>query len=257
VRPRLRRCVKVAACVAITSGALLAGSPGGLISPTVDNLVAAAGAGPGAGQPGSDRGLHVSVIANGVTGDTALATRAMLEVLGSVDSAGISLLRDYTIELEIIPRGQQLTDLAEFGFLRKRETFDGRTYASLRAVGPTAEGKVVIYAVGAEEVQPSPDSTYGPGFALAHESGHVVRHYGLTAAQDQRLRDLYTAHRDHGGPWLTDYSGSNDDEYFADATAAYFGHPWSASTSDRFSRSWLAANDPQMDALLAAVYAAA
>jgi hypothetical protein len=211
-----------------------------------------------AGTPGagSTRGLHVVVMVNGASTALVPARQEVLEVLDSLDGVGIERLRSYTIELEVIPGGEALTDLAAFSFLRHRDTFDGRAYSSLRAVGPTADGGTVVYAVGVEEIERGPTSTYGPGFAVAHESGHVVRHYGLSADQDTRLRDIYVRGREHNGPWLTDYSASNDDEYFADATAAYFGHPWSPSTADRFSRAWLAANDPEIYRLLREVYAA-
>ena len=147
-----------------------------------------------------------------------------------------------------------LTDLADFAFLSGRNTFDGRPYATLRAVGPTVVANTVTYAVGAEQVVPGLASAYGPGFAVAHETGHVVRHVALSSSQDTGLRRLYANRARLGGPWLTDYAGSNDDEYFADATAAYFGHPWSDDSSDRFSRAWLAANDPGLLALLRDVY---
>jgi hypothetical protein len=206
--------------------------------------------------PGTEptAGLDLRVVDGGVAAAGPPAEAEMGEVLGAVHGADRSRLAGYSVRLDIIPTGGSLTDLPAFGFLNGRTTFDGRPYSSLRAVGPTVAATTVTYAVGAEQVVPGLQSAYGPGFAVAHESGHVVRHLALSSGEDATLRRLYAGRRALGGPWLTDYAGSNDDEYFADATAAYFGHPWSDDTAGRFSRTWLAANDPGLLDLLRQVY---
>ena len=203
-----------------------------------------------------DAALDVVVVDNGVHAADAPALAEARQVLDALDGPGLRDLHAYVIRLEIIPVSRKLTDLPDFAYLRGQLTFDGRSYASIRAVGPVVSGGVITYATGEEQVVPGEASAYGPGFALAHETGHVVRHFALDPAQESALKAAYASRRAAGGPWLTDYAGSNDDEYFADATAAWFGHPWSDSTEVRFSRDWLKANDPALYALLASVYTA-
>jgi hypothetical protein len=199
-------------------------------------------------------GLTIVIVDNGVAGASAGARRLVDEVLGSAAAANRALIGRFTIRVNVIPVGRELTDLADFAFLKGQATFDGRPYSSLRGVGPTLDGSVVAVAVGAEQILPGGESTYGSGFAISHETGHIVRHVGLTAAEDARLKAIYAARRASQGPWLTSYTASNDDEYFADATAAWFGHPWSPSMGGRFSRAWLTADDAAMAALLREVY---
>jgi len=244
-QPRISALQPPASSKAVTPSALAA-LPGAGVPPAT--------AAPAPPVPSSDAGLHLVVVDNGVSAAVVPARGLMVEVLGSLSSEERARLAATIVRLDIIPVDRQLTDLADFAFLRGRTTFDGRSYSSLRAVGPTASHATVTYAVGAEQVLPAGVSPYGPGFAVAHESGHVVRHLALTTAEDAWLRDLYTQRHRSSSSWLTDYASRSDDEYFADSTAAWFLHPWSPATSSRFSRAWLRANDPQMAALLQRVY---
>jgi hypothetical protein len=199
-------------------------------------------------------GLSIVVLDNGVPAADVAAGALVDQVLGSLGSGPRGRLRSMTIRLDVIPVGSELTDLPDFSFLRGVSTFDGRSYSSLRGVGPTVNGDTVSFAVGAEQVVPSGTTPYGPGYAVSHESGHIVRHLALNAGESAALKNIY-AHHPAGAPWLTSYSATNDDEYFADSTAAWFGHPWSVQTTTRFTRSWVVAHDPAMAALLRGVYA--
>jgi hypothetical protein len=60
--------------------------------------------------------------------------------------------------------------------------------------------------------------------------------------------------KDANGPWLSAYASSDLHEYFAQSTAAFFGHPEHDALRVRFTRASLAQNDPQMHALLSEIY---
>jgi hypothetical protein len=83
-----------------------------------------------------------------------------------------------------------------------------------------------------------------------------VETFALTAAQRAELSRLFTARTQARGPWLPPewYTSANADEYFANCSAAYFGHPRSGDESRRYTRDWLRANDPEMHRFLGSIY---
>ena len=203
----------------------------------------------------------VKVVGHGASEDAVTAaTQRVLDVLGGLGAPKDTALKAASIELHIIPSGQKLTDLPEFASLKGQKTFDGRNYDDLRGVGGTKTGSTIRYAVAEEQlvsIRGKP-SGYSRGFVAAHESGHIVQQFGLTADQQKDLQLAFDARTKAGGPWLSprDYTSSNVGEYFAQCVSAYFDKPYSDSDDDKkmYTKDWLKKNDPQIYKLLKEVY---
>jgi hypothetical protein len=186
------------------------------------------------------------------------ANKFMNQVLGSLRQDNVNLLEGMDIQLHIIPYNMKLTDLNEFSFLKGMKDSDGRNYDDLRGVGGTKFGSSILYAVAEETLVhiPGKPSGYYSGFVVSHESGHVVEQFALTKTQRNRLQEAYNARKDANGPWLSAYASSNLHEYFAQSTAAFFGHPQNYKEADKlaYTRAWLKKNDRLMYKLLTDVY---
>ena len=189
-----------------------------------------------------------------------MASERMTEVLGSLLAPSAVDLKGTNVELHIIPHNKKLTDLPEFASLKGKKTFDGRNYDDLRGVGGMKVGTTIRYAVAEEQLVSisGKPSGYSMGFAVAHESGHIVEQFGLTKDQEKELQRAYEARKKAKGPWLNPdwYTSSSTGEYFAQSTAAYFGRPYSTNKTDKltYTRAWLKKNDPAIYKLLATIY---
>lgn len=85
---------------------------------------------------------------------------------------------------------------------------------------------------------------------LYHELGHLVQGWTLGPADYIDIR-LYYQDALSAGKYRRDYANTNPDEYFAEATQAYF---LSTDPEGRRDRDWLASYDPQIYALVARTY---
>lgn len=166
----------------------------------------------------------------------------------------------------IIPAATRMVDLPQFAGLRRQHTFDGRDWSTVRGSGGrrAPDGS---FAIGVAEENliaiPGVTSGYPAGYSIGmHELAHALESHGMTDRQHDRLRELYRAHarRDPGdrNDTFTDvYAASNLEEYFAQATNAFFGKNDSRDASARpyhNGRAWLAAHDPEMYAFLVELY---
>jgi hypothetical protein len=84
----------------------------------------------------------------------------------------------------------------------------------------------------------------------------VVAQFALTDQQKNALQKAFQDRRQALLDWVGPEAGSSAEAYFASSTAAFFGHRRSVAAPDplRFTREWLAKNDPQLLALLSDVY---
>src|SRR4051794_3908428 len=192
---------------------------------------------------------------------SAAATSGMNEVLTNLQAANAKALKGQTIELHIIPQDKKLTELDEYKYLAGTKTFDGRDYSEIRgAGGARVNAKLIRYAIAEEQVTPisGKASGYAMGFVQSHESGHVVHDFGLTDDQKKEMTKAFDARTKAAGPWLApaSYTSANENEYFAQCTAAWFGHPYSSSDDDKktYTREWLKSNDAAMHTLLGKIY---
>ncbi len=193
-------------------------------------------------------------------GAEKIARERAEEVIGGMRAPATGELKGATIELHIVPKNKKLTDLPEFSHLKGTKTFDGRKADDVRGVGGIKKDDTIRYAIGEEQLKSIPDKPtgYGLGFVAAHESGHIVEQFGLTAEQQKELKAAYENRKKAKGPWLSpaNYTMSLIHEYFAQSTAAYFGHPYSTSAEDKktYTRKWLKSNDKEMYDLLKKIY---
>lgn len=85
---------------------------------------------------------------------------------------------------------------------------------------------------------------------LYHELGHLVQGWALPPADYFDVRIFYQAALD-AGKYRNAYASRNVNEYFAEATQAYFLH---SDTGGARDREWLRKYDPDLHDLLARVY---
>lgn len=146
----------------------------------------------------------------------------------------------------IADRNQGILDLPEFGCL-----------------GATAVGDVVGHACGVADRADYPVATVneldltgdvkGPCRGLNilyHELGHLVQGWTLEPSDYFDVKIAYQAALD-AGKYQKDYARTNSNEYFAEATQAFFYH---VDPRGRHDRAWLKAYDPEVYAILERVY---
>jgi len=85
---------------------------------------------------------------------------------------------------------------------------------------------------------------------LYHELGHLVQGWTLLQADYFDIRQFYQDAKS-AGKYKDDYASTNANEYFAEATQAYF---LSADRSGSRDRAWLRRYDPQIFELLDRLY---
>lgn len=194
------------------------------------------------------KGTHPGARASGVT-------RAE-EIVDAMPEVNRRRLVGKEIELHLVPDRLDLTDLPPWWAFRGQSTPDGRPYDSLAGAGGTLRGasRIVMAVDEKEIVRTTIPAQYPLGFVLAHEMGHTVDGFALSAAQNLRQLSCFGARRKLGGPWLDPdtYSRSASDEYYANATAAIFSYPHGSSMD--YSPSWLYQNDRCLYDLVDAVY---
>ena len=203
--------------------------------------------------------VRTSVAEHGVSRlASAEAKRLMNEVFDGLSQANVSRLDGTGVRLHLIPHDKQLTDLGEFKGLKGKPTPDGKVYDSVRATGGVRSGGRIEYAVAEETIVSIPGKLqrYHLGYFVSHESGRVVFRFALTSDQKNRLNETFRDRGKASGTWVGDYAGVSPEAYFAASTAAFFGHPQRDMVPylSRFTRTWLAENDPPMHALLSEIY---
>lgn len=175
-------------------------------------------------------------------------------------------LAEARASIVIIPARTRMTDVSQFSSLRGKKTFDGRDWSGVRGSGgmQAADGSFAI-GVAEENLIPVKGvvSAYPTGYSIAmHELAHAVESKGMTAAEHARVKALYqqqiSADRGNRNHTFTDnYAAANEQEYFAQATNAFFGRNAGRGTDGRVnanSREWLRLHDPDMYAFLVVFY---
>ena len=153
----------------------------------------------------------------------------------------------------LAPEGGVAVDLPEFSFLIGEVTFDGRDYSNI--IGLFARLDLPISGSNVDNVLGlSSDPYLGLQNILVHEAAHLIENVGF----DGSLRaDLTKAFQNAQSlsVWDGTYAMSNESEYFAVASEAYFGHGREDSVMGTVNtRNELAAEDPLAFALLQKVY---
>lgn len=191
------------------------------------------------------------------------------EILDLVTAVNRRSLLDAEIRIHVIPRNRNVTDLAPWFHLRGLRIPDAsagdaypevRTYDEVRGLGPAVCGSGPLdVAIAEEQMVHVTDAAYPSpypealGRNLVHEVGHAIA-CGLTQPQQASLRQSYAAARarfprDIVGDYPA-YTVSNEREYFAEGTAAWFD----SGETGTYRRAWLAEHDPLLYDLLAEVF---
>lgn len=166
------------------------------------------------------------------------------------------------VTIVIIPAKVPMTDLAQFKALKGTKTFDGRDWATVRGAGGmnTPDGNFSI-SIAEENLTQAKDvvSAYPATYSIGtHEFAHGLELKGVSSAERDKIKALYAAHnaRDPGnkkGTWTDTYASSNELEYFAQSTTAFFGRNQMGTNHN--GRAWLQENDPDMYQFLVQLYA--
>ncbi|RKH68770.1 hypothetical protein [Corallococcus llansteffanensis] len=153
----------------------------------------------------------------------------------------------------IIPQGTKLTDLPEFQSLRGQTTFDGRPWDDVRgASGVSLPDGRLATAIPEENLSELSSDLYPGNHSVGiHELAHAIHSQGVTDAERQAIREAFDAQVARGGAFTDTYARSNDHEYFAQLSAAYFGRNKGQGAN---GAQWVQANDPQAYALLQQIY---
>lgn len=165
----------------------------------------------------------------------------------------ITAMANRKVTLVIIPADRKMTDLPEFASLRGQKTFDGRPWEGVRGSGGSSmpDGRIVI-GVSEENLAHLPADPYGGKYSVGlHELAHSLQNYALPRADHQAVTDAYDARKAAGGPWTEAYGSSNEMEYFAQLTNAWFGVNNGIGNN---GAAWVKANDPPMAGILQRIY---
>lgn len=154
----------------------------------------------------------------------------------------------------VVPQGQFATALPEFAFLRGQFTPDGRSYDTIIGLGGVIGNPISSSQVDNVLSLPS-DSYFGLQNVLLHEAAHLIENVGFDAALRMELTAAYQ-HARTLPIWNNTYAISNEDEYFASASEAFFGHDRQPDSTVNIinTRAELAREDPAAFALLVKVY---
>lgn len=169
-------------------------------------------------------------------------------------------LAEANTRVVIIPAGAKMTDLPEFSRLQGTQTFDGRTWDDVRGQGGMqvdGEWLVAIPEENLVQTDGTPDPYHGDYSVGMHEIAHTIHSKGMSDEERQQLAALFAAQGQAGpdgqtGEFTGPYGASNVQEYFAQATNAYFGN----NTIGENGAEWLETEDPDLYAFLQQIYGA-
>lgn len=142
--------------------------------------------------------------------------------------------------------GQRVLDLPEFRCMDTRANAD--FFSHVCGVADRADYPVVT--VNELDLLGKRRGPCGGLNILYHELGHLVQGWTLPPADYFDVRQYYQD-AVGSGKYRRDYAATNPNEYFAEATQAYF---LSSDVDGRHDREWLEKYDPQIFALVASVY---
>jgi hypothetical protein len=161
-------------------------------------------------------------------------------------------LRLLGVQMHVIGKDQQVTDLPEYRYLR------GVPFEGERTMDERGRGYGGLHASCAEEnlLLLSSDRFADHRDICTHEFAHTVMTFGLS----RDMRDKIEAQRQKSvaaGKWKTMYAGANAQEFFAELSMWYFGSRGdfgeTKPTPTRGAR-WLRSYDPEAYELLDSIY---
>jgi hypothetical protein len=154
------------------------------------------------------------------------------------------------VEISIVPADKKISDLAEFREFRNQTAPFGGGYDGYRGLGIKKDGKIVV-ALPEENLARLPTAMGRKDYSLAiHEIAHAVALTSLRGERWNTLLDLYEDRKKNGGPFTSNYARKSPDEFFSEASTAYFGRGPSAGRD----ATWLRRRDPGLYDFLRETY---
>ncbi len=188
----------------------------------------------------------ITIVADAQVSDKAIeVARSTIERLFRSNELAASLVAEGAYVV-IADRNQGVLDLPEFGCLTG--TVNANFFSHVCGVADRADYPVAT----ANELDLTGDSA-GPCRGLNilfHELGHLVQGWALEPADYFDIKIDYQAALD-AGKYRRQYAATNPNEYFAEATQAYFLYGEPGGGKDR---EWLKQYDPAIYELLHRVY---
>jgi len=184
-----------------------------------------------------------------------LAARTMRNMLQYVHRSIIQQMAILKVEIAIIGRNQNTTDIPAHRHLKGSKTEDGRDYDSgTRGLGGTTSNPVT--SVGEENITMMDDDHYRHESILVHELAHAVMNLGLLGRPERRT--IQSAYKNAVNNQLHDpssYLMSNADEYWAEGSQAWFHATVRTDvTAGLTRRELISLHDPELAAALRSVW---
>lgn len=179
----------------------------------------------------------------------------LTKMLADVDYTIIHRLITFGASIGIIGRYQNTTDIPAHNHLKGQRSGDGRDFdTGTRGLGGNLGCPMT--SVGEENVAMIGDSRYARESILVHEFAHCIMNVGLAGLpQLQAIKAAYESAMREGLHDRKSYMASNADEYWAEATQAWFEATVRLdATAGLITRDAVKARDPRLAAILTEVW---
>ena len=184
-----------------------------------------------------------------------VAADTLRRLLADVHPDVIGRMGEYGACVAIIGRCQVTTDVPAHAHLKGRRCTDGRDFdAGTRGLGGSLA--IPTTSVAEENLTMREDTRYPSESILVHEFAHAVMCLGLHGTSLRcEIDDAYAAAIAAGLYDPGSYIASNSDEYWAEATQAWFHATVRVKvTSGLTTRAAVKKRDPRLAAILAEVW---
>jgi hypothetical protein len=177
----------------------------------------------------------------------------------------------------VVPKGEALTSLDAFRFLRDAVTGDGRPWDDVRGVGTRTAAVTEENLLGERTTVGTGKSAYPDGYSTTlHEFAHTIHQHGLDPVDRQRITNTFrtTTRAGEAGNWpdgplyhydadgrrsAPNYSSRNELEFFAQLTNVYLmanggNDPYTELPRNNAGPEWVRTRQPALYPLLRRLY---
>ncbi|MFE7810861.1 lonely Cys domain-containing protein [Streptomyces sp. NPDC057433] len=177
----------------------------------------------------------------------------------------------------VVPRGEAMTSLDAFRFLRGAVTGDGRPWDDVRGAGTRTAAVTEENLLGERTTVSTGMSAYPDGYSTTlHEFAHTLHLHGLDAVDRQRITNTFrtTTRAGEAGNWpdgplhgydadgrrsAPNYSSRNELEFFAQLTNVYLmanggSDPYTGLPRNNAGPEWVRTRQPALYPLLRRLY---
>lgn len=189
------------------------------------------------------KGIHIVAVED-VDGEALDIAVATIDEMLADDLATVLTAEDAYVV--VMSAEQHVLDLPEFSC--RAGTMEASLYADVCGVADRADYPLVT--VSELDLLGRLRGPCGGLNILYHELGHLVQGWAIGPADYVEIRVLFQKARE-SGDYEGQYAMRNKNEYFAEATQAYF---LSTDRAGKRDRDWLRSADPEMFDLLRRLY---